>query len=116
MTRELFQFPSGNRAENWPWGWKPLFRAVVLENAVISAFLTKIKKCTSFRCRFTRDGGRICCEMTGQSACMAPFSLMWLQEPLVIAIGRSFDRAFLQAAAGLRSGFAAFGLISLADV
>jgi len=42
---------------------------------------------------------------------MAPFSLMWLQEPLVIAIGRSFDRAFLQAAAGLCAGFASFGLI-----
>src|ERR1700753_768728 len=36
---------------------------------------------------------------------------MWLQEPLVIAIGRRFDRAGLQAAAGLCAGFASFGLI-----
>ena len=90
-------------------GWTPAFAGG--KAPWISDFLTKIKKCTSFRCRFTRDGGRICCEMTGQSACMAPFSLMWLQEPFVIAIGRSFDRAFLQAAASLCAGFASFGLI-----
>ena len=40
----------------------------------------------------------ICFELAGRHASMSPFSPQRLQEPLVIAMGRRFDRARLQAA------------------
>jgi hypothetical protein len=43
VLSQLFQFPSGNRAENWP-GVKQLFGAVVLENAVDFRFLDQGQK------------------------------------------------------------------------
>jgi putative photosynthetic complex assembly protein 2 len=44
------------------------------------------------------SGSWIRFEVAGQSAIMAPFSPQRRQEPLVVATGRSFDRARLQAA------------------